>query len=90
MRSNITPEIRLDNPRVVIYITLMDKTLIRTARHAAGLTQVAVASAVGTSERNYKWIEHYDTAPSVWLALRIARELGVRVDDLWPLEDHNA
>jgi len=74
----------------MIYIARMDKTLIRTARHAAGLTQAAVASAVCTSERNYKSIEYYDTAPSVWLAQRIARELGVTVDALWPLEVRDA
>ena len=68
----------------------MNKTRIRKARAAANLTQVAVAAAVGISERHFKGIEYYDTAPSVWLAQRIARALGSTIDALWPLDGHCA
>ena len=68
----------------------MNKSRIREARHAAGLTQAAVADAVGISGRHFKGIEYYDTAPSVWLAQRIAREIGVTVAELWPLSERDA
>jgi len=64
----------------------MDKSRIKNSRLAAGLTQAVIADAVGISLRHYRGIEYYDTAPSVWLALRIAVELGVSVGYLWPLD----
>ncbi len=65
----------------------MDRTRIQTARHEAGITQRKLADAVGVSQRHISGVERYDAAPSVWLAQRIARTLGVGVEDLWIVDD---
>ncbi len=59
---------------------------VREARKARGLTQVELAKLVGVSRQTVISIERGDYAPSVYLALRIARELGDTVERLFPLK----
>jgi putative transcriptional regulator len=48
-----------------------------------GLTQVDLAEAVGVSRQTVITLETGDYAPSVYLALRVARTLGTTVEALW-------
>jgi putative transcriptional regulator len=56
---------------------------IRTARKNAGLTQQGLSSAVQVSRQTIIAMETGDYAPSVYLAIRIARVLGASVESLW-------
>ncbi len=60
---------------------------VRVARTVAGLRQADLAAAVGVSRQTIVSLERGDYAPSVYLALRIARELGGAVEDLFPLSE---
>ncbi|WP_213009886.1 helix-turn-helix transcriptional regulator [Paractinoplanes toevensis] len=61
-------------------------TRIRAARKEAGLTQQGLSAAVAVSRQTIIAMETGDYAPSVYLAIKIARELGVTVEDLWGTE----
>jgi putative transcriptional regulator len=56
---------------------------IRAARRGAGLTQQDLAAAVQVSRQTIIAMETGDYAPSVYLAIKIARALGVTVESLW-------
>lgn len=56
---------------------------VRAARTAQGLTQESLATAVGITRQTVISIESGDYAPSVLLAIRIARCVQVTVEDLW-------
>jgi putative transcriptional regulator len=56
---------------------------IRTARKDAGLTQQGLSAAVQVSRQTIIAMETGDYAPSVYLAIKIARVLGVTVESLW-------
>lgn len=56
---------------------------IRARRRAVGLTQQELASRVEVSRQTIISMETGDYAPSVYLAIRIGRELGVAVEELW-------
>lgn len=56
-------------------------------RKAAGLTQAALAEAVGVSRKTINTIENRVFVPSTVLALKLARVLEVRVEDLFELEE---
>jgi putative transcriptional regulator len=56
---------------------------IRTARKDAGLTQQGLSAAVGVSRQTIIAMETGDYAPSVYLAVKTARALGVTVEALW-------
>ncbi|MFI5888653.1 helix-turn-helix transcriptional regulator [Actinoplanes sp. NPDC051513] len=56
---------------------------IRAARKEAGLTQQGLSAAVGVSRQTIIAMETGDYAPSVYLAIKIARALGVTVESLW-------
>lgn len=60
---------------------------VREHRRSAGLTQAELAAAVGVSRQTIISTERGDYAPSVYLALRIARTLGVAVEQLFELTD---
>lgn len=47
------------------------------------MTQAELAGAVGVSRQTVIAVERGDYAPSVYLALRIARTLGATVEDLF-------
>lgn len=56
---------------------------IRLARKAADLSQQALADATGVSRQTIVSMEAGDYAPSVYLALTVARTLDSTVEDLW-------
>lgn len=56
---------------------------VRRARLAAELTQAELASGVGVTRQTVAAVEAGDYAPSVYLALAIARRLGSTVEDLF-------
>ena len=58
---------------------------VREFRKKAGLTQAALGEAVGVSRQSIVSTEKGDYAPSVYLALRLARTLGATVEVLFPL-----
>ncbi len=58
---------------------------LRSAR--ADLTQAALAEAVGVSRKTINTVENGVFVPSTLLALKIARVLGVRVEDIFQLDD---
>ncbi|HOJ02613.1 MAG TPA: helix-turn-helix transcriptional regulator [Bacteroidota bacterium] len=60
---------------------------VRTLRLAAGWTQAQLAERVGVSRQTINYVENGTYCPSTYLALRIARELGVRVEDVFRLKE---
>jgi putative transcriptional regulator len=64
------------------------RTEVRRLRFLNGeMTQEDLAVRVGVSRQTIIAIEKGKYNPSVGLALRIAREFGVRVEDVFALED---
>jgi putative transcriptional regulator len=61
-------------------------TRIRAARKEAGLTQQGLSVAVAVSRQTIIAMETGDYAPSVYLAIKVARALGVTVEELWGTE----
>ncbi len=62
-------------------------TRLRELRTARDLTQAQLADLVGVSRQTINYIEKGDYAPSVKLALLLARVLEVRVEDIFSLQD---
>ena len=56
---------------------------VRARRREIGLTQQELAARVGVSRQTIISMETGDYAPSVYLALRIGRELDTAVEELW-------
>jgi putative transcriptional regulator len=56
-------------------------------RGERGLTQAALAEAVGVSRKTINTVENGVFVPSTLLALRIARALGRPVEEIFFLED---
>jgi putative transcriptional regulator len=56
---------------------------VRLARVAVGYTQQSLADAVGVTRQTIIAIEAGDYAPSVVLAIRVARLCACAVEDLW-------
>lgn len=59
---------------------------IEQYRTRAGLSRQELADAVGVHYQTVGYLERGEYAPSLALALRIARLLDVRVEDLFSLE----
>ena len=59
---------------------------VRAARTAAGLTQAELAELAGVSRQTVVAVEAGDYAPSVFLALSLARHLGSTVEALFDVE----
>lgn len=57
---------------------------VRELRKQARLTQAELGTAVGVSRQSIVSTEKGDYAPSVYLALRLARTLGTTVEELFP------
>jgi transcriptional regulator with XRE-family HTH domain len=55
---------------------------IRTARRAAGLSQVRLAERVGVDHRTIHRIEYGTSDPRLGLLLQIAHAVGVPLDEL--------
>jgi putative transcriptional regulator len=62
------------------------KNRLRDLRSGAGLTQAALAEAVGVSRKTINTVENAVFVPSTILALDLARVLGVSVHDIFYLE----
>ncbi len=58
---------------------------VRELRGELGITQGTLAERVGVSRQSINYIEQGTYAPSVTLALRIAAELGVAIEDIFIL-----
>ena len=58
-------------------------TRVRAGRREAGLTQQDLAVAVQVSRQTIIAMETGDYAPSVYLAIKIAKVLGRSVEQLW-------
>jgi putative transcriptional regulator len=56
---------------------------IRAARRTAKFTQQTLAAEVQVSRQTIIAMETGDYAPSVYLAVKVARALGVTVEELW-------
>lgn len=57
---------------------------VKSARLLAELTQAQLAAEVGVSRQTIISVERGDYAPSVYLALSIARLLDSTVEELFP------
>ncbi|MCL6558097.1 MAG: helix-turn-helix transcriptional regulator [Firmicutes bacterium] len=55
---------------------------LREIREKAGLTQSDLAKASGVSQSHISEMEAGNTVPTVFVAKRLARALGVSVDEL--------
>lgn len=64
-----------------------DENPVRVRRRAQRITQAVLAAAVGVSRQTVVSVEKGDYAPSVYLALKIARALESTVEDLFPLKE---
>ena len=60
--------------------------VVRAARRAAGLTQAELADQVGVARQTIVAVEAGDYAPSVFLALDVARVLSASVEALFAPE----
>ena len=58
-------------------------TRIRAARKGIGLTQQGLATAVQVSRQTIIAMETGDYAPSVYLAIKVAKALESSVEALW-------
>ena len=72
---------------------LTGQVLNHLRRHrllADGMTQAELAERVGVTRQTIHSIEKGKYKPTIELALRLARELGVAVEDLFELDDQEA
>lgn len=63
---------------------------VRRFRRSTDLTQAALAEAIGVSRQTVISIERGDYAPSVYLALRLARALDTTVETLFSTDETNS
>ena len=63
------------------------KNRIRVARAEVRMTQQQLADATGVSRQTINAIESGKFVPSTLLALKIAATFGLRVEDMFSLED---
>ena len=61
---------------------------VRKARSARSLTQQELAEEVEVSRQTIVAIEKGNYTPSVLLALKIAKALGVQVEDIFSTKPH--
>ncbi len=59
---------------------------LREARTAQDLTQAALAELVGVSRKTINTVENGVFVPSTTLALKLARALECKVEDIFSLE----
>lgn len=64
-----------------------DENPVRARRRDQRITQAELAAAVGVSRQTVVSVEKGDYAPSVYLALKVARALGATVEELFPLKE---
>ncbi len=63
---------------------------VREYRKTARLTQAELGKACGVSRQSIVSVEGGDYAPSVYLALRLARTLNTTVETLFGAEEERA
>ena len=61
---------------------------LRELRAERDLTQAALAELVGVSRKTVNTIENGVFVPSTVLALKLAQALGLTVEDLFSLDNH--
>ncbi len=66
---------------------MMLHNVLRDLRRRAGLTQQRLAEQVGVTRQTVIAIERGGYTPSVLLALKLAGVLGVKVEELFQLEN---
>jgi putative transcriptional regulator len=66
---------------------LLLENSVRERRTALGLTQQALADAVGVSRQSINAIEQGKYIPSLPLAIQLARVFGVGTDDCFTLTE---
>lgn len=62
---------------------------LKQVRKAVGLTQARLAQLTGVSRQTIIATERGDYAPSVFLALRIARALETTVEEIFSLQEES-
>jgi len=60
---------------------------LRVARDAKGWTQAELAAAIGVSRKTINTVENGVFIPSTVVALKLAKALGVRVEQLFFLDE---
>ncbi|MCI4011704.1 helix-turn-helix transcriptional regulator [Brevibacterium sp. ZH18] len=60
---------------------------LKSVRKIAGLTQAQLAQLTGVSRQTIISTERGDYAPSVYLALRIAKALATTVEEIFSLQE---
>ena len=60
---------------------------LKDERARLGLTQAELAERVGVSRKTINTVENGVFVPSTTLALKLARALGCRVEDVFKLDD---
>ena len=59
---------------------------IRSRRSEIGFTQASLADALDVSRQTVVALESDDYAPSVFLAIKVARQLQLSVEEIWGLD----
>lgn len=62
---------------------------LKQVRKAAGFTQAQLAQLTGVSRQTIIATERGDYAPSVYLALRIAKALETTVEEIFSLQEES-
>lgn len=62
---------------------------LKSVRKTAGLTQAQLAQLTGVSRQTIISTERGDYAPSVYLALRIAKALATTVEEIFSLQEES-
>jgi putative transcriptional regulator len=70
-----------------IFSMTMLRNHVKQHRARANLTQEQLGARIGVRRQTILAIEKGHYVPSTVVALKIARELGMRLDDLFQLED---
>ena len=61
---------------------------LKDVRTARGLTQTELAERIGVSRKTVNTVENGIFVPSTLLALALAHELKVKVEDIFFLDEH--
>ncbi len=61
---------------------------LKEVRTARGLTQTELAERIGVSRKTVNTVENGIFVPSTLLALALAHELKVKVEDIFFMEEH--
>jgi len=63
------------------------KNRVKDLRESRNLTQQELAEAVGVTRQMISYIEKGEKKPTIVLALKLAAFFGIKVEDLFSLED---